>query len=156
MLAVSRFTRVRDGIRSSLLRQRSKIRDAAAFAKESKIRWAGHVMRFNDSRWTRAVSDWVPRDIKRTTGRPPTRWSDFFTKSFKENYDALRVPRERRNHAARDQDKWKNYWRPLDQFKDQRKSSALELIFTPKTFHIALIQNHTPQGQFVTGERAKS
>ncbi|KAK6736277.1 hypothetical protein RB195_019135 [Necator americanus] len=38
MLGVSRFTQVRDGIRSSLLRQRSKIRDAAAFAKESKIR----------------------------------------------------------------------------------------------------------------------
>ncbi|KAK6749360.1 hypothetical protein RB195_001773 [Necator americanus] len=58
--------------RSSLLRQRSKIRDAAAFAKENKIRWAGHAMRFNDYRWTRAVSDWVPRDIKRTTGRPAT------------------------------------------------------------------------------------
>ncbi|KAK6749890.1 hypothetical protein RB195_002105 [Necator americanus] len=37
MLGVSRFTQVRDGIRSSLLRQRSKIRDAAAFAKESNI-----------------------------------------------------------------------------------------------------------------------
>ncbi|KAK6730605.1 hypothetical protein RB195_007208 [Necator americanus] len=59
MLGVSRFTQVRDRIRSSLLRQRSKIRDAAAFAKESKIRWAGHVMRFNGNRWTRAVSDWV-------------------------------------------------------------------------------------------------
>ncbi|KAK6740110.1 hypothetical protein RB195_008527 [Necator americanus] len=100
MLGVSRFMQVRDGIRSSLLRQRSKIRDAAAFAKESKIRRAGHVMRFNDNRWARAVSDWVPRDIKRTTGRPPTRWSDFFTKSLKEKYDALRVPRERRNHWA--------------------------------------------------------
>ncbi|KAK6743545.1 hypothetical protein RB195_010676 [Necator americanus] len=65
MLGVSRLTQVRDGIRSSLLRQRSKIRDTAAFAKESKIRWAGHVMRFNDNRWTRAVSDWV-LDIKRT------------------------------------------------------------------------------------------
>ncbi|KAK6763148.1 hypothetical protein RB195_023743 [Necator americanus] len=85
MLRVSRFEQVRDGIRSSLLHQRSKIRDAAAFAKESKIRWVGHVMRFNDNRWTRAVSDWVPRDIKRTTGRPPTRWSDFFTKSFKKS-----------------------------------------------------------------------
>ncbi|KAK6755704.1 hypothetical protein RB195_014223 [Necator americanus] len=98
------------------------IRDAAAFAKESKIRRAGHVMRFNDNRWTTAVSDWVPRDIKRTTGRPPTRWSDFFTKSFKENYDALRVSRERRNHLAtlaRDRDKWKNYWRLLDQFEDR-------------------------------------
>ncbi|KAK6747462.1 hypothetical protein RB195_000578 [Necator americanus] len=120
MLGVSRFTQVRDGIRSPLLRQRSKIRDAAASAKKSKIRWAGHVMRFNDNRWTRAVSDWVPRDIKRTTGR-----SDFFTKSFKENNYALRVPRERRNHwatLARDRDKWKNYWRPLDQFEDQRES----------------------------------
>ncbi|KAK6729241.1 hypothetical protein RB195_006344 [Necator americanus] len=124
MLGVSRFMQVRDGIRSSLLRQRSKIRDAAAFEKESKISWAGHVMRFNDNRWTRAVSDWVPRDIKCTTGRPPTRWSDFFTKSFKEKYDALRVPRERRDHwatLARDRDKWKNYWRPLDQFEDQRE-----------------------------------
>ncbi|KAK6735445.1 hypothetical protein RB195_018576 [Necator americanus] len=125
MLGVSRFTQVRDGIRSSPLRQRSKIRDAAAFAKESKIRWAAHVMRFHDNHWTRAVSDWVPRDIKRTPGRSPTRLSDFFTKSFKEKYDALRVPRERRNHLAtlaRDQDKWKNYWRPLDQFEDQRES----------------------------------
>ncbi|KAK6761914.1 hypothetical protein RB195_022851 [Necator americanus] len=125
MLGVSRFTQVRDGIRSSLLRQRSKIRDAAAFAKESKIRWAVHVMCFNDNRWTRAVSYWVPRDIKRTIGRPPTRWSDFFTKSFKEKGDALRVPRERRNHCAtlaRDRDKWKYYWRPLDQFEDQRDS----------------------------------
>ncbi|KAK6749888.1 hypothetical protein RB195_002103 [Necator americanus] len=72
MLGVSRFTQVRDGIRSSLLRQRSKIGDAAAFAKESNIRWAGHVMRFNNNRWTRAVSDWVALlDIKRTIRRPP-------------------------------------------------------------------------------------
>ncbi|KAK6763755.1 hypothetical protein RB195_024186 [Necator americanus] len=52
MLGVSCFTQVRDGIRSSLLRQRSKIRDIAAFAKESKIRRAGHVMCFNENRWT--------------------------------------------------------------------------------------------------------
>ncbi|KAK6762949.1 hypothetical protein RB195_023600 [Necator americanus] len=125
MLGVSRFTQVRGGIRSSLLRQRSRIRDAAAFAKESKIRWTGHVMHFNDNSRTRAVSDWVSRDIKRTTGRTPTRWSDFFTKSFKENYEAFLVPRKRKNHWAtlvRDRDKWKNYWRPLDQFEGQRES----------------------------------
>ncbi|KAE9414253.1 hypothetical protein Angca_006961, partial [Angiostrongylus cantonensis] len=53
MLGVPRFTQVRDGIRSSDLRQRSKIEDAVLYAKQSKIRWAGHVMRMNDNRWAR-------------------------------------------------------------------------------------------------------
>ncbi|KAE9419886.1 hypothetical protein Angca_003293, partial [Angiostrongylus cantonensis] len=53
MLRVSRFTQVEDEIRSSDLRQRSKIKDAVLYAKQSKIRWAGHVMRMNDNRWTR-------------------------------------------------------------------------------------------------------
>ncbi|KAE9414711.1 hypothetical protein Angca_008339, partial [Angiostrongylus cantonensis] len=76
MLGVSRFTQVRDGIRSSDLRQRSKIKDAVLFAKQSKIRWAGYEMRMNDNRWTRGVSYWIPRDVKRTAGRSPTRWSE--------------------------------------------------------------------------------
>ncbi|KIH60606.1 hypothetical protein ANCDUO_09132 [Ancylostoma duodenale] len=54
------------------LRQQSKFRDAAAYAKLGKIRWAGHMMRLNDNRWTKAVSDLTPRNVKRTTGRPPT------------------------------------------------------------------------------------
>uniref|UniRef100_A0A0K0D673 Reverse transcriptase domain-containing protein n=1 Tax=Angiostrongylus cantonensis TaxID=6313 RepID=A0A0K0D673_ANGCA len=48
MLGVCRFTQVRNGIRSSDLRQRSKIKDAVLYAKQSKIWWAGHVMRMND------------------------------------------------------------------------------------------------------------
>ncbi|KAE9416770.1 hypothetical protein Angca_005922, partial [Angiostrongylus cantonensis] len=58
MLGVPRFTQVRHGIRSSDLCQRSKIKDAILYAKQSMIRWAGHVMRMNNNRWTRAVSDW--------------------------------------------------------------------------------------------------
>ncbi|EYB84107.1 hypothetical protein Y032_0323g2508 [Ancylostoma ceylanicum] len=101
------------------------IMDAAVYAKSSKIRWAGHVMRLNDHRWTRAVSDWTSRNVKRTTGRPPTRWSDFFTKSFKERYDTLRVSRTDRTHwttLARERDKWKDCWRPLGLPDDQRES----------------------------------
>ncbi|KAE9412761.1 hypothetical protein Angca_007074, partial [Angiostrongylus cantonensis] len=86
MLEVSRFTQIRDGIRSSDLRQRSEIKDAVLYAKQSKIRWAGHVMRMNGNRWTRAVSEWIPRDVKRTAGRPPTRWLEFFTKNLDERY----------------------------------------------------------------------
>ncbi|KAE9420510.1 hypothetical protein Angca_003041, partial [Angiostrongylus cantonensis] len=53
MLGVSRFTQVKDRIRSFNLHQRSKIKDAVLCAKQSKIRWAGHVMRVNDNRWAR-------------------------------------------------------------------------------------------------------
>ncbi|KAK6750418.1 hypothetical protein RB195_002413 [Necator americanus] len=100
MPGVSLFAQVKDGIRSSVLRQRSKTTDAVAFAKFSKIMWTGHVVRFNGNRWTRAVSDWVPRDIKRATGRPQIQWSDFFTESFKEKFNAVRVPRGRRSHET--------------------------------------------------------
>ncbi|KAE9418386.1 hypothetical protein Angca_004161, partial [Angiostrongylus cantonensis] len=85
-LRVSRLTQVKDGIQSSDLRTRSKIKDAVLYAKQSKTRWTGHVLRMNDNRWTKAVSDWIPRDVKRTAGRPPTRWSEFFTKSVEERY----------------------------------------------------------------------
>ncbi|KAE9418046.1 hypothetical protein Angca_003531, partial [Angiostrongylus cantonensis] len=60
MPGVSRFTQVRVRFRSSDLRQLSKIEDVVLYVKQSKIRWAGHVMRMNGNRWTRAVSDWIP------------------------------------------------------------------------------------------------
>ncbi|VDM55497.1 unnamed protein product [Angiostrongylus costaricensis] len=122
VLGVSHSTQVRDGIRSYDLRQRSKIKDAVLYTKESKIRCAGHVMRMNDNRWTRSVSDCIPRDVKRTAGRPPTRWSEFFTKSLEKRYDAQQVPRWSRTHwatLARDREKWKIYWRPLESLDDQ-------------------------------------
>ena len=100
MQGVTRTTQVRERTRSSELRLRSKIRDAIFLAKLSKIRWAGHVMRLNDNRWTRAVTDWISRHVKRTAGRPTKRWSEFFTKFLEEGYDARRVPRASRTHWA--------------------------------------------------------
>ncbi|VDM52118.1 unnamed protein product [Angiostrongylus costaricensis] len=65
----------------------------------------------------RAVSDWIPRDVKRTAGRPPTRWSEFFMKSLEARYDAQRVPKASKTHwatLARDREKWRIYSRQLD------------------------------------------
>ncbi|VDM64857.1 unnamed protein product [Angiostrongylus costaricensis] len=73
LLGVSLVTQVREGIRSSDLRQRSKIKDAVLYAKQWRIKWAGHVIRMNDNRWTETVSDWILRNVKRTAGRPLTR-----------------------------------------------------------------------------------
>ncbi|KIH65072.1 hypothetical protein ANCDUO_04608 [Ancylostoma duodenale] len=91
VLGITRFTQLRAGIRSCTLRQQSEIRNAAAYPKSSMIRWAVHVVHLGDNRCTRSVSDWTPRNFKRTTG-PPTRWSDFLTKSFNGRYNALGVP----------------------------------------------------------------
>ncbi|VDM64658.1 unnamed protein product [Angiostrongylus costaricensis] len=56
-LRVSRSTQIKDGIRSSDLRQRSKIKDAVLYARQSKARWVRHVMRVSDNRWTRNFSN---------------------------------------------------------------------------------------------------
>uniref|UniRef100_W6NFP0 Endonuclease-reverse transcriptase n=1 Tax=Haemonchus contortus TaxID=6289 RepID=W6NFP0_HAECO len=121
MLGISLYTQVQKGVRSSELRQRTKIRDAVNYAKKSKIRWAGHVMRYSDDRWTRAVTDRIPRDIKRTPGRPPTRWSDFFTEALNESNVDPRVPGAFHwTTLARNRDEWRRYWRPLEEIDDQR------------------------------------
>ena len=46
-----------------------------------KFRWAGHVARRYDGRWTRKVHTWSAKG-KRRQGRPRTRWTDALTTFF--------------------------------------------------------------------------
>uniref|UniRef100_A0A7I4YNK1 Endonuclease-reverse transcriptase n=1 Tax=Haemonchus contortus TaxID=6289 RepID=A0A7I4YNK1_HAECO len=45
MLGIFLYMKVQRGIRSSKFRHRTKIRDVVNYAKQSKMRWTGHVMR---------------------------------------------------------------------------------------------------------------
>ena len=58
------------------LRSKSGVKDVVEEMFKRKSRWAGHVARMKDNRWTKRILEWYPRDVKRPRGRPPTRWED--------------------------------------------------------------------------------
>ena len=51
---------VRDHVRNKEVRERTGVKDVIAEYKENKFRCAGHVARFTDSRWARAVVECYP------------------------------------------------------------------------------------------------
>ena len=68
---------LKDKIRNTVLRERTKLTDAVERMANLKWNWAGHVARLTDGRWTKKILEWRPRqEAYRSRGRPPTRWSD--------------------------------------------------------------------------------
>ncbi|KAE9418817.1 hypothetical protein Angca_008961, partial [Angiostrongylus cantonensis] len=63
------------GTRSSDLRNLSHLRDPGEYTSRAKHRWAGHIMRRTDDRWTKRTVEWTPRECKRLLGLPPIRWA---------------------------------------------------------------------------------
>jgi len=70
---------LRDKIRCTEIRKRTGVKDIIEKIKEAKWRWAGHVARMDDNRWTRRITDWQPRMGKRRRGRQKRRWRDDLT-----------------------------------------------------------------------------
>ena len=58
------------------IQKQSGLTDIIRSIRESKHRWAGHVARRRDNRWTISVTECIPRGNKRPRGRPRTKWSD--------------------------------------------------------------------------------
>ena len=56
--------------------EKGKVVDWVAEQRRRKWRWAGHVMRRTDSRWSRRMVQWLPVGGRRRPGRPTTRWED--------------------------------------------------------------------------------
>ena len=67
---------LRDRKRSTWIREKTKVKDIVQVVKQQKWRWAGHVARMNDNRWTKRITDWHPYNEKRSRKRPDTRWKD--------------------------------------------------------------------------------
>ena len=56
---------IRDKIKNETIREMSGVQDIVLEARRSKMRWAGHVARLKDNRWTSRIIDWYSREIKR-------------------------------------------------------------------------------------------
>ena len=66
-----------DKQRNTDIREQTKLRDAIEHMRRLKWRWAGHIARYKDGRWTRSTTTWLgPRIGKRRPGRPLKRSVD--------------------------------------------------------------------------------
>ena len=74
----------------------SLLNDILQKVKKAKWRWAGHVARREDNRWTKRITEWQPRKGKRKRGRQKRRWRDDLT-----SYLGTEWARQ-----ARDRDRW--------------------------------------------------
>ncbi|GBP01096.1 LINE-1 retrotransposable element ORF2 protein [Eumeta japonica] len=55
---------------------KTKVTDALSYAQKLKWRWAGHIARYKDNRWTFNTTIWTGPQGKRRRGRPYSRWDD--------------------------------------------------------------------------------
>ena len=68
--------KLKDKIPCREIRAKTNIKDVVKFAAKQKWKWAGHVARLNDNRWTKRITDWQPRYGNRSRGRQAKRWRD--------------------------------------------------------------------------------
>ncbi len=59
----------RDRKRATWIREQTKVKDILMTIKKKKWSWAGHIMHRTDNRWTKRVTEWQPRNSKRSQGR---------------------------------------------------------------------------------------
>ena len=66
--------KVKDKVPCTEIRKRTGVQDVVQFVLKQKWKWAGHVARTNDNRWTQRVTEWQPREGRKTRGRQRRRW----------------------------------------------------------------------------------
>ena len=81
--------------------EKAKVPDWVQEQRRRKWRWAGHVVRRRDMRWSTRMVFWEPfRQGSRPVGRPATRWEDSVVKfAHSRGFNW--------HQTAEDHDKWK-------------------------------------------------
>ncbi|PIK56634.1 endonuclease-reverse transcriptase [Apostichopus japonicus] len=69
MIGVTR----RDSVTNQNLREKTNVQDIIQEIKVNKWRWAGHLARQHDNRWTKKITNWTPRTCVRRRGRQSRR-----------------------------------------------------------------------------------
>ena len=67
--------KLKDRIRNTTIRQRTRVTDVVQYVTNTKWKWAGHIARMKDNRWTISSTDWQTEGV-RSIGRPKRRWRD--------------------------------------------------------------------------------
>lgn len=89
--------KLKDKIKNSVIREKTKAQDATRKILHLKWKWAGHVQRMAEDRWSKTVTNWHPLDKKRRPGRPRKRWSD----------DIVKIAGSTWSREARDRTRWR-------------------------------------------------
>ena len=75
---------LRDRKENIWVRGQTKVLDIIESIKWSKWKWAGHIQRMTDERWTKTLTNWRPWYGKRNRGRPClyVNWRDDIEKVY--------------------------------------------------------------------------
>lgn len=84
-------------VRNVDIRERTKLTDALEHALQKKWRWAGHLARYTDRRWTSETTKWKGPRGKRKVGRPKMRWDN----------DIKEIAGKHWLETAKDKKRWK-------------------------------------------------
>lgn len=68
--------KLNDKVKNVDIRKKTKVCDALTFSLKGKWKWAGHLARYQDDRWTQRSVKWSGPRGTRSRGRPRARWAD--------------------------------------------------------------------------------
>ena len=66
---------LKDRIRNTIIRQRTRVTDIVQYVTNRKWKCAGHIARMKDNRWTIRSTEWQIKGV-RSVGSPKRRWRD--------------------------------------------------------------------------------